>query len=449
MKPLSYFLGLKVEVEAREATKITASECSCRAGGGNGTNALCKHIFALVYALRIVVDGGPIPMWRSALPVTSMEQQWGVPSLRSRCSELLPGRADLYAAFMRPELRHKWKPRLESRIHPAHRQISSEEMREIRNALSNTKIFPKHLLRLLEEESVNLRLPRSTSPDLTNPFVDHSVWDVTVPALPLRENVLSRKFSESFLPHLSTETGKFYFETVHIDYNKCVVVENSTRLQSKCTEWNYHRSLRVTSSNTKVICTAMQRNTEDKEDRLKKLALAQISPKSVSHIPAIRRGNELEDEAVEMFCKLASSNMTTVCNFRVGFCIHPAEPWIGASPDRLIRETDESTGEVTWALLEVKTFDPKKEPFQLRYIVDDGNGCFMLKRSHAHYYQVQIAMACTGLRNCYFFAYANAGKDYFLEKVPFSEDAVEFIFANCTEFYFNKYLPAFVSSKNM
>ncbi|XP_055357052.1 uncharacterized protein LOC129602110 [Paramacrobiotus metropolitanus] len=288
MKPITYNLGLELRVVGKEATEVTASECSCRASGALGKNALCKHIFAMLYAIRIVIDGGSVPAWQSALPVTSMEQQWGVPSLRSLTRELQPGRADLYAAFMRPDARHKWKPSIESRIHPKYRIISTEEMSEIRSVLSNTTLFPKHVLRLIEPASVNLRLPREPSPDLSNPYIGDSSAKVLPLALPVI-SPLARPFSQQYLIQLPRQLMTFYKDSVEKTHEDCIKIEGTTRLQAKSSDWLYHRSLRVTSTYAKRICTAGQLPTTRKCDRFEKLAKGMVAPSSISHIPAVRR----------------------------------------------------------------------------------------------------------------------------------------------------------------
>ena len=102
----------------------------------------------------------------------------------------------------------------------------------------------------------------------------------------------------------------------------------------------------------------------------------------------------------------------------VGFCVHPDYSWLGASPDGIF---ENNMGEM--CILEIKC------PFGLR---NDLTPQFKTIEQQPHYYaQLQLEMACTGLKQTYFYQWSQHGDS--LEIVPFNRvwfnDAVIKLFA--------------------
>ena len=102
----------------------------------------------------------------------------------------------------------------------------------------------------------------------------------------------------------------------------------------------------------------------------------------------------------------------------VGFYVHPDYSWIGASPDGIF---ENNMGEQ--CILEIKC------PFGLR---NDLTPQFKTIEQQPHYYaQLQLEMACTGLKQTYFYQWSQHGDT--LEIVPFNKlwfnDAVIKLFA--------------------
>lgn len=102
----------------------------------------------------------------------------------------------------------------------------------------------------------------------------------------------------------------------------------------------------------------------------------------------------------------------------VGFYVHPDYAWLGASPDGIF---ENNMGEM--CILEIKC------PFGLR---NDLIPQFKTIGQQPHYYaQLQVEMACTGLKQTYFYQWSPHGDS--LEIVPFNHvwfnDAVVKLFA--------------------
>ena len=102
----------------------------------------------------------------------------------------------------------------------------------------------------------------------------------------------------------------------------------------------------------------------------------------------------------------------------VGFYVHPDYAWLGASPDGIF---ENNMGEQ--CILEIKC------PFGLR---NDLAPQFKTIEQQPHYYaQLQLEMACTGLKQTYFYQWSQHGDS--LEIVPFNRvwfnDAVIKLFA--------------------
>jgi putative phage-type endonuclease len=90
----------------------------------------------------------------------------------------------------------------------------------------------------------------------------------------------------------------------------------------------------------------------------------------------------------------------------VGFCVHANYAWLGASPDGIF---ENNMGEQ--CILEIKC------PFGLR---NDLLPVFKSIEQQPHYYaQLQVEMACTGLKQTYFYQWSQHGDS--LEIVPFNQ----------------------------
>lgn len=68
---------------------------------------------------------------------------------------------------------------------------------------------------------------------------------------------------------------------------------------------------------------------------LDKLCESLHDPPDLSHVPAIRHGNTYEEVALKKFSEITGKKL-----LRSGLCIHPAFPYLGASPDSFVEGED-------------------------------------------------------------------------------------------------------------
>lgn len=76
-----YSLKMDLQVDSKILTAVTASSCSCKSSSESGNKALCKHILAVLHALRYLVEFGKVPEWPTLC--TSGPQMWGIGRLLS------------------------------------------------------------------------------------------------------------------------------------------------------------------------------------------------------------------------------------------------------------------------------------------------------------------------------------------------------------------------------
>lgn len=115
-------------------------------------------------------------------------------------------------------------------------------------------------------------------------------------------------------------------------------------------------------------------------------------------------GLENEDAAVEKYVPYKNNK----CNvFYCGFCVNPGLPFLGASPDRIIYDTNANQ----FILMEIKTLskamelnyklkeaiEKKLAPF-LHYKLINNNVEIRLNKNSSHYYQIIGQLAITGLK---------------------------------------------------
>ena len=87
------------------------------------------------------------------------------------------------------------------------------------------------------------------------------------------------------------------------------------------------------------------------------------------------------------------------------------------------------------------TLSVTKSAFLLHSIggkVDD-KGTYRLNKNHLHYYQVQTAMAVTGLSLCDFVTYTKKG--IHVVQIPFDQECWDNISAKASLFYIERVIP--------
>ena len=199
---MEFNFAVVVEVYDRNVRNIVSGDCGCIAGMEMKLRSHRKHILAFVYALSAVVSSGIIPEW--AVCTTSLPQSWGVGHSGILHGDLKPDRIGIYAHMLRPERRASWKHDGSSRVKSEFRIPSESRLAGLKFRISASEsIYPTHLLRLIEEPVLALRVPRVPKTEFVNPFADHFTWPDSVPLLPPPAVKLTEVASK-YLPLLST-----------------------------------------------------------------------------------------------------------------------------------------------------------------------------------------------------------------------------------------------------
>ena len=207
-------------------------------------------------------------------------------------------------------------------------------------------------------------------------------------------------------------------------------IERETRGQSLTMNprWKEERQLRLTASRFGEICKA----TAAKD--MEKLARAIYFPPNLDHVPAVKHGRIYEQTAIEAFMAKTGKEVS-----QCGIFIDPRLPFLGASPDGIIKGEE--------AVLEVKCpYSASKErikPGTVSFLeMKDGDPeQFQLQRSHPYYYQVTGEMILAKKSKCYFVVYTLA-PDLFIEEITLDEDFfMKEMLPKLQDFFEQHYLP--------
>ena len=128
----------------------------------------------------------------------------------------------------------------------------------------------------------------------------------------------------------------------------------------------------------------------------------------------------------------------------IGFIVNSNFPWLGASPDFLVDESDKQASSL--GLGEIKCPFSKRDK-TIKEACDDPNFCLvfqkgevMLKQNHAYFIQIQGSMATLQLKWYDFVVYAK--KDFFVQRISFDSTLWEkTMVPKLTRFYFDYVLP--------
>ena len=159
------------------------------------------------------------------------------------------------------------------------------------------------------------------------------------------------------------------------------------------------------------------------------------TPKNLLNVPAIRHGRTYESVALEKFSEITKKKVLPS-----GFCVDPAYPFLGASPDAFVE------GES--AVVEIKCpYNGRKKkivPGKDFAFLEEVDGEIHLRRCHNYYYQIMGQMKLSKRSHCYFVVYTF--EDMFYEKIDLDE---EFFMSNMLpklkEFYDQYYCPYLAS----
>lgn len=218
------------------------------------------------------------------------------------------------------------------------------------------------------------------------------------------------------------------YESVMLSAEDSTAIEEQTLAQSDCSKWYDVRKKRLTSSNFKKVCS--------RRGKFETLAEQMCRPNNNFSTAAMKRGQELEPKAAEMYSTMFGRNV-----YRCGIFINPMAPHLGCSPDRIVYDEEAA---LKFGLLEIKCPD-----------VDFISDCSYLKQTesgskqkeiHQYYYQIMGQMGITGHPWCDLFVMGRI--DTHCERIYFSQDVFNSMKDSLDQFYFDYFLQALASTVN-
>lgn len=232
-----------------------------------------------------------------------------------------------------------------------------------------------------------------------------------------------------FLSAEGSAKKELFLKNLYLSEEEIEELQQKTMDQANSPLWMLERKKRLTASNFGKICK--MRPTTHCKSYVKTLLYSTFIGNQNTNW-----GKDHEDTAIEQFEELTNFHVK-----KCGFFVDPKRPYLGASPDGLIRNN---------AIVEVKC--PKScsdlPPLQgiSRGIIKWASikdGKLYLSRRHDYYYQVQGQLHVVGRRKCYFILWTPKGLEY--ELIIRDE---QFWQKNCEKqlesFYMNCLLPEIV-----
>ena len=223
-------------------------------------------------------------------------------------------------------------------------------------------------------------------------------------------------------------------EGIKVTEEQAAKIERETRGQSQNPRWKEERKPRVTASRFGEICRAT-----DARD-LDKLAQDIYDPPNLDHVLSIKHGKLYEQSAIEAFMAKTEKEVTGC-----GLFIDPRFPFLGASPDGIIKNEN--------AVVEIKCpysgrqqmIKPGKH-FPFLEVKEGEPDKYQLKRSHHHYYQVTAEMMLARRSTCYYVVYTLA-PDIFVEEIKLDEEFfTSEMLPKLHEFFEQHYFPILVAN---
>jgi len=207
-------------------------------------------------------------------------------------------------------------------------------------------------------------------------------------------------------------------------------LELNTSQQSLSTSWKQSRIGRVTASHFGDVLLRRSLPSDSLIDSFFATKEFTSTPVQISH------GVQNEIKAHNAYCSRTGLSVR-----KCGLVINPSLPWLGTSPDGLVKDTTEQS----FGLLEIKcpyTYrlstveDACSDP---NFFASIKNDVVTLKETHKHYYQIQGQMALSKISWCDFVIYTY--RNFTVERIKFNEDCWNDMEPKLTEFYFNYILP--------
>ena len=191
--------------------------------------------------------------------------------------------------------------------------------------------------------------------------------------------------------------------------NIVALIEQRTCGQATNDQWHLYRKGRVTGSIAHAVLTKGRKGaTSDAESDMTNLVRRILGEDTIpSHIPALKYGREMEEEARGAYVKKERPLHTSFSVRECGLFVHGEKIFLAASPDGLV--SCDCCGE---GALEIKcpysvSHEVPSEQ-NLDYLQKSGDA-LTVKESHQYYSQIQMQLGVLKRSWCDFFVYSRHG----------------------------------------
>jgi len=209
--------------------------------------------------------------------------------------------------------------------------------------------------------------------------------------------------------------------------------------------WHEERKKRLTASNVGKI--AKRRATTKVGSTVQQLLANKFHGNA-----ATAWGNFQEEDSNREYLRIKKEHSPNISTSRCGLVVSVTNPWLGASPDRMVHDP---TSDPPDGLVELKN------PYSARNMTLDEavrklkNFCLhrnkttqqlQLKENHDYYYQMQCTMYCTNREWCDFVIMA---KTVHIERIAFNKDLWKTTLQKLKTFYFTAVLPQLAAPREL
>ena len=361
-KSVCYYIDIKLDRDGI----VIETQCDC--GAGQGPDAHCKHVQTVLWGLYKWATTGEM---RTEETCTQKLQTFhktkrfkGSPI---KCADLNLGTEGNFDYDPRPE---KYR---------------------------NNKGYPDFVKNMVINFQSDHPLPIATTIAPANSYsliADHSYLTADPEQKFLSENNLSQ-ISNQIINH----------------------IEEHTRSQSKSQLWKDARSIRLTASNFKRICSATD------QTNFKQLAANLTQHKDINS-KYIKHGKKFEEMAVKALEKEMS-----VATEECGLFVSKEHPYLAASPDRVFGDDTVVEVKCPWTC-QSKPITPLTVPY-----LQNIEGKLSLDPRHQYYYQVQGQLLCTGRTCALFGVYASETKEIKIVRIVRDEEFIASMVSRLQKFY--------------
>lgn len=243
-----------------------------------------------------------------------------------------------------------------------------------------------------------------------------------------------------------TSKWKYYFgplrdSSLHLFYETrvCVSPEQSLSICANTHNhvndvWRKERRIRITASECYDLYTYYLNDPGDRNWTKKLSAIIHPMEKRLS---PLLYGKEMEGHALNCYRQKHKGKRI----IRMGLIIPPSAPFLGCSPDAIVLE-DAKLVEIKCPFSgKYKTLSEVLE--KLKWIEKKDNK-YMLRKRHAYYGQVQLAMCLTRTKTADLVVFSAHDNDCASIEVPYDNDFVSKMIPVLRDIYFNIFLPLLV-----